>query len=62
MTDGGVVVYERDRQYKDEVPEGLELYDERKYGNFSCASYYCVKSENDIERLLERIDYINANN
>ena len=38
------------------------LYDERKYGNFSCASYYCVKSGNDIERLLERIDYINANN
>ena len=32
LTDGGVVVYERDRQYRDEVPEGLELYDERKYG------------------------------
>ncbi len=33
------------------------LYDERKYGNVSCASYYRVKQENDIERLLEQIDY-----
>ena len=31
LTDGGIAVYERDRSFKGEI-EGLELYDERKYG------------------------------
>ena len=31
LTADGIVVYERDRKFEEEV-EGLELYDERKYG------------------------------
>lgn len=32
LSDDGVIVYERDRQFQDDLPSGLTLYDERKYG------------------------------
>jgi 16S rRNA (guanine966-N2)-methyltransferase len=32
LNENGVIVYERDRHYQEDIPEGLAMYDERKYG------------------------------
>jgi 16S rRNA (guanine966-N2)-methyltransferase len=32
LNENGVIVYERDRHYQEAIPDGLMLYDERKYG------------------------------
>jgi 16S rRNA (guanine966-N2)-methyltransferase len=32
LNENGVIVYERDRHYQEEIPSGLTMYDERKYG------------------------------
>ena len=39
LTDGGIAIYERDRVFDGEI-EGLEKYDERKYGK-TYLSFFC---------------------
>ncbi len=43
LTDGGVAVYERDRAFAGEI-DGLEKYDERKYGK-TYITFFRLKSE-----------------
>ncbi len=46
LTENGVAVYERDRPFEGEV-EGLEKYDERKYGKTYLTFFRRAKEEND---------------
>lgn len=48
LTPNGVIVYERDRQFKEQAPEGLELFDERKYGK-TYLSFFRWKSAEEGE-------------
>lgn len=42
---GGVVIYERDREFCGEI-SGLEMYDERKYGKARLSFFHTFKEEN----------------
>lgn len=47
LSDGGVVIYERDRAFEENI-DGLEKYDERKYGKAYLTFFRKTVKENEV--------------